>query len=272
MSDDKKKQLADRHILVTGVTGYIGGRLVPRLLERGARVRVLVRGGAARLNGRPWQDQVDIAVGDVLDPATLPAAMEEIDAAYYLIHSMSGNDEFSNRDVQAAQNFGRAAAQAGLKNIIYMGGLGDPDSDLSEHLRSRQETGNTLRKYRVPVTEFQAGMVVGSGSISFEMLRNLAERLPVMICPRWVYTRTQPIAIRDVLNYLVAALQVPESAGEIMQRRLVAFIHDRTRILAAMSHDLKTPITRLRLRAELLDDSQLRAKFEKDLSEMESMV
>jgi uncharacterized protein YbjT (DUF2867 family) len=129
--------------------------------------------------------------------------MEGVDAAYYLIHSMGGENGFSKRDVQAATNFAAAASDAGVKNIIYLGGLGDENSQLSEHLRSRQQTGDALRQFDVPVTEFRAGMVVGSGSLSFEMMRNLTERLPVMIAPRWVYTRTQPIAIRDVLNYLV---------------------------------------------------------------------
>jgi uncharacterized protein YbjT (DUF2867 family)/uncharacterized protein YndB with AHSA1/START domain len=206
-----------KNVLVTGVTGYIGGRLVPRLLKSGYDVRVLLRGSAARLDSRPWKDQVEIAIGDVLVPESLPGAMEGIDAAYYLIHSMGGESGFSERDIQAAANFAAAAADAGVKNIIYLGGLGDPDSNLSEHLRSRQQTGDALRQSGVPVTEFRAGMVVGSGSLSFEMMRNLTERLPVMIAPRWVYTKTQPIAIRDVLSYLVSALRTPDSKGRIIE-------------------------------------------------------
>lgn len=204
-------------LLVTGVTGYIGGRLVGRLLEQGHRVRVLVRGNPGRLAGRPWINDVEIAAGDVLDPETLPAAFENIDSAYYLIHSMSHNKKFSDRDVQAAENFARAAAGAGVARIIYLGGLGDPESALSEHLQSRQDTGEALRRFSVPVTEFRAGMVVGSGSLSFEMMRHLTERLPVMIAPRWVYTKTQPIAVRDVLNYLIDALDTPESAGAVIE-------------------------------------------------------
>ena len=204
-------------ILVTGVTGYVGGRLVPRLLEAGYDVRVLIRGNAQRLEGRPWKDEVEIIIGDVLDPASLPAAMNGVDAAYYLIHSMGNQEDFSERDIRAATNFAAAADDAGVKNIIYLGGLGDPDSNLSEHLRSRQHTGDALRQFNVPITEFRAGMVVGSGSLSFEMMRDLTERLPVMIAPRWVYTETQPIAIRDVLNYLVAALQKPSSYGRIIE-------------------------------------------------------
>ncbi len=206
-----------KSVLVTGVTGYVGGRLVPRLLDAGYAVRVLVRGSAHRLDGRPWKDRVDIVIGDVLALETLGAAMRDIDAAYYLIHSMGGHSEFSARDAEAAKNFASAAAQAGVSNIIYLGGLGDPEAQLSEHLRSRQQTGDTLRQYDVPVTEFRAGMVVGSGSLSFEMMRNLTERIPIMIAPRWVYTNTQPIAIRDVLSYLVSALSTPASEGQIIE-------------------------------------------------------
>ncbi|MFW6042693.1 MAG: SDR family oxidoreductase [Chloroflexota bacterium] len=208
-----------KHVLVTGATGYVGGRLIPRLLEQGYAVRVLVRGNASRLNGRPWKGDVEIATGDVLVPDTLSGVMEGIDAAYYLIHSMGsgGDNQFSKRDIQAATNFAQAAADAGVQNIIYLGGLGDPDTDLSEHLRSRQQTGAALRQFDVPVTEFRAGVIVGSGSISFEIVRNLTERLPLMIAPRWVYTKTQPVAIRDVVNYLAAALQTPVSTGKIIE-------------------------------------------------------
>ncbi|MFO7679661.1 MAG: SDR family oxidoreductase [Chloroflexota bacterium] len=204
-------------ILVTGVTGYVGGRLVPRLLEAGYAVRVLVRSHAGRLNGFAWQDQVETFVGDVLDPDSLSAALMDVDAAYYLIHSMGGDDAFDQRDRQAAENFASKAAEAGVKRIIYLGGLGDPDSNLSKHLRSRQETGDALRQFAVPVTEFRAGMVVGSGSLSFEMMRHLTERLPIMIAPKWVFTLTQPIAIRDVLTYLLAALEKPESGSQIIE-------------------------------------------------------
>jgi uncharacterized protein YbjT (DUF2867 family) len=217
MPETSQASPSNRHILVTGVTGYVGGRLVERLLESGARVRVLVRGSADRLAGRSWRDQVEVAVGDVLSPDSLVGAMAGIDAAYYLIHSMGGQGEFSERDITAAHNFSRAAAEAGVKRIIYLGGLGDPAANLSEHLRSRQDTGTALGQFGVPVTEFRAGMVVGSGSLSFEMLRHLSERLPVMIAPRWVYTRTQPIAVRDVLSYLVSALDVPESSGQVIE-------------------------------------------------------
>jgi uncharacterized protein YbjT (DUF2867 family) len=201
---------------VTGATGYIGGRLVPYLLEHGYDVRVLAR-DPSRLDGRMWVSQVEIMRGDALQPETLLPAMRDVRAAYYLIHSMSGSGDFHRRDLDAARNFGSAAQDAGLERIIYLGGLGDPEADLSEHLRSRQETGHALAEAGVPVTEFRAAVIVGSGSISFEMIRYLTERLPVMICPSWVYTRVQPIAIRDVLTYLVFALEVPSSQGKIIE-------------------------------------------------------
>jgi uncharacterized protein YbjT (DUF2867 family)/uncharacterized protein YndB with AHSA1/START domain len=203
-------------VLVTGATGYIGGRLVPRLIESGYRVRCLVR-DANRLQGRPWTDQVEVVEGDALRPDTLPPALAGVWATYYLIHSLTDTKEYRERDIVVARNFGQAAKDAGVERIIYLGGLGDPESQLSVHLRSRQETGAALREAGVPVTEFRAAVIVGSGSLSFEMVRYLTERLPVMICPRWVYTRIQPIAIRDILSYMVSTLEVPESAGRIIE-------------------------------------------------------
>jgi uncharacterized protein YbjT (DUF2867 family) len=203
-------------ILVTGATGYIGGRLVPRLLEMGYRVRCLVR-DPARVQGRPWQQAVDIVAGDVLEPETLTSSMRGVQVAYYLVHSLGAGADFHQRDLIAATAFGVAAAAAGIERIIYLGGLAEASSGLSEHLRSRQQTGESLRSSGVPVTEFRASVIVGSGSLSFEMIRYLAERVPVMICPRWVYTRTQPIGIRDVLEYLTAALAVPESRGRLIE-------------------------------------------------------
>ena len=202
--------------LVTGATGYVGGRLVPRLLEAGRRVRVLAR-DPSRLAGRPWAEAVEVVRGDVLDPSTLPAALNGVEVAYYLVHSMGEHAAFAARDREAARAFGLAARDAGVKRIVYLGGLGAADTGLSDHLRSRQETGDALRSGGVPVTEFRAAVIVGSGSISFEMIRWLVERLPVMICPRWVFQRIQPVAITDVLSYLVAAPVVPESADRIVE-------------------------------------------------------
>ena len=203
-------------VLVTGATGYVGGRLVPRLLAAGHQVRVLVR-DPARLSGRAWSGQVEQVRGDVLDEASLGPALEGMEAAYYLVHSMDGKPDFEARDRQAATSFGAAARRAGVGRLLYLGGLGDQRSSLSAHLASRQATGQELAAAGVPVTEFRAAVIVGSGSISFEMVRYLTERLPAMLCPRWVMQRIQPIAVRDVLAYLVAALQVPASAGRVVE-------------------------------------------------------
>ena len=213
MSVENKK---DRLILVTGATGYIGGRLVPRLLELGYGVRCLVR-DPAPLQGYFWRSAVEIVVGDVLQPDTLVPTMHGVSAAYYLVHSMSSGSDFHQRDLTAANNFGTAARAAGVERIIYLGGLAEPTSNLSEHLRSRLQTGDNLRTAGVPITEFRAGVIVGSGSISFEMIRYLTERVPAMICPRWVYTPCQPIGIWEVLEYLATALAVPESSGRIIE-------------------------------------------------------
>jgi uncharacterized protein YbjT (DUF2867 family) len=179
-------------------------------------VRCLVR-DVSRLQGRPWRGEVELVEGDVLQPDSLTAAMDGVEVAYYLVHSLGAGADFSERDVQAARNFGSAAQRAGVGRILYLGGLGDPATALSAHLRSRQLTGDALRESGRSVTEFRAGVIVGSGSLSFEMIRYLTERVPVMICPRWVYTRIQPIAVRNVLDYLIGALQVPASAGRIIE-------------------------------------------------------
>ncbi|MEP7026959.1 MAG: SDR family oxidoreductase [Candidatus Eisenbacteria bacterium] len=208
---------ADRGlVLVTGATGYIGGRLVPRLLDLGYRVRCLVR-DPSRLEGRRWHESVEIVTGDVLDAASLAPAMPGVWAAYYLVHSLGSGSDFHRRDLAAAETFGATARAAGVERILYLGGLAEASPTLSEHLRSRQQTGDALRSAGVPVTEFRAGVIVGSGSVSFEMIRYLTERVPIMVCPRWVYTRTQPIGIREVLEYLTAALAVPQSSSRIVE-------------------------------------------------------
>ncbi len=203
-------------VLVTGATGYIGGRLVPALLEAGYQVRVLVR-DPERLSGRDWLEAVEVIKGDVLEYETLESALKDIQAAYYLIHSMASGADFHQRDMLAAKNFSGAAKLAAVKQIIYLGGLGDYQADLSEHLKSRQDIGKVLAQSGVPVTEFRAAVIVGSGSISFEMIRYLTERVPLMICPKWVFTRTQPIALKDVLDYLLTSLTTPRSLNQIIE-------------------------------------------------------
>ncbi len=200
-------------VLVTGATGYVGGRLVPRLLKAGYPVRCLVR-DVERVRGQAWLDQVDVVQGNALDRESLGTALQGVSAAYYLIHGMQGSKGNLERDLQAARNFAAAAQESRLRQIIYLGELADPDGELSLYLRSRHETGDALRQGTVPVTELRAGMIVGSGSILFEMIRYLSEREPLLICPRWFFTLAQPISIGDVLEYLVAALETPDCAGE----------------------------------------------------------
>jgi uncharacterized protein YbjT (DUF2867 family) len=198
--------------LVTGATGYIGGRLVPRLLgaQPGHDVRVLVR-TPSKLRDVPWAADVEIAQGDVTEYGSVRAACEGIDVLYYLVHSL-GSKGFEDLDQKGAASVARAAADAGVKRIVYLGGLRPPDvpvEELSPHLRSRTEVGRILLGSGVPTAVLQAAVILGSGSASFEMLRYLTERLPAMVTPRWVSNRIQPIAIRDVLRYLVACAQLP---------------------------------------------------------------
>ncbi|HEY5984435.1 MAG TPA: DUF2867 domain-containing protein [Anaerolineales bacterium] len=203
-------------ILVTGATGYVGGRLVPRLLDAGYRVRCLVR-DAARLHGRGWMKRVEVVEGDAMEPASLEAAFKGVHAAFYLMHGMQGGRPNADHDLQMARNFVSVASQKGVQRIIYLGELVDPTARLSAYLRSRHETGYILRQSSIPVTEFRAGMIIGSGSALFEMIRYLTEREPVLVCPAWFFSMAQPVAIRNVLDYLVAALKTPESAGKTIE-------------------------------------------------------
>ncbi|HET9260100.1 MAG TPA: SDR family oxidoreductase [Acidimicrobiia bacterium] len=189
-------------VLVTGATGYVGGRLVPRLIEAGHDVVCLAR-DPSKLDSEPWREHVSVVKGDLLEADTLAASLEGCDYAFYLVHSMDGGD-FGERDRQSASNFTTAASGKSLRRIVYLGGLGE--GSLSPHLESRQEVGRILASGDTPVTELRAAVVIGSGSVSFEMLRYLTEVLPIMVTPRWVRTMCQPIAIRDVLEVLVAAL------------------------------------------------------------------
>lgn len=191
--------------LVTGSTGYLGGRLVPRLLAAGHDVRCLVR-DPGKLRDVPWAGDVEIVRGDVL--ADLGSAMRGIDVVHYLVHSLH-DDDFADADRRAAQNTAKAAREAGVGRIVYLGGLHPPDADLSPHLASRKEVGEIFLTSGVPSVVLQAAVIIGSGSASFEMLRYLTERLPVMVTPRWVHNRIQPIAVRDVLRYLVDCVTLP---------------------------------------------------------------
>jgi uncharacterized protein YbjT (DUF2867 family) len=192
-------------ILVMGATGYIGGRLVPRLAEEGQTVRCLTR-RPERLRGVVWADAVEIVTGDALDRQSLDAAMAGIEVVYYLVHSIGTGSQFQESDRRAARNTAEAAAAAGVRRIVYLGGLVPVGDDASPHLASRAEVGQIFLDGAVPAVVLQAGLIIGSGSASFEMLRYLTERLPVMVTPKWVRSRVQAIAVRDVLSYLVFSL------------------------------------------------------------------
>jgi len=202
-------------ILIIGATGYVGGRLVSRLISGKHQIRCLVRNKRKAL-GRGWNG-IEIFEGDVLKPETLTPALAGIDIAYYLVHSMmAGGGDFESLDRRAAGNMVEACQLNNVKRIIYLGGLGKRDIPQSAHLKSRHEVGDILRSGETPVTEFRAAVIVGSGSLSFEIIHHLVNRLPVMICPRWVYTRTQPIAVDDVLRYLEDSIEKPESVGKVL--------------------------------------------------------
>jgi uncharacterized protein YbjT (DUF2867 family) len=194
--------------LVTGATGYIGGRLVPRLLDAGHEVRCMTR-SRDRLRDVPWAGQVEIAEADALDSDALRAALAGIDVAYYLIHSIDTGSNFAETDRRAARTFAAAAKDAGVGRLVYLGGLAPVDEELSAHLRSRSEVAQIMLESGVPTAVLRAAVIIGSGSASFEMLRYLTERLPAMICPRWVRSRIQPIAVVDVLRYLVGVATLP---------------------------------------------------------------
>ncbi len=203
-------------ILLTGGSGYVGGRLIPLLGKQGVRLRCLARSPEKmRSRARPG---TEIVQGDVLDPALLDPALRGVHTAYYLVHLMAGSEDFEKEDRHAATNFAQAAKTAGAKRIIYLGGLGDDaDPSLSPHLRSRHEVGTILRDSGVETVELRASLVIGTGSLSFDLVKALTERLPVMLCPRWLTTPTQPIAVDDVLAYLLAAKDVPPGKSRIFE-------------------------------------------------------
>jgi len=206
--------MAEMRVLVTGATGYVGGRLIPRLLEAGYHVRIMAR-NSQRLRDRPWASQVEIVEADVLKPNTLRTALAEVHTAFYLIHALGAGKDFLEKEQLGARHFAQAAAEAGIRHLIYLGGL-QPSRPISRHLESRRLTGEALRSTHVPVTELRAGIILGSGSLSFELIRYLTERLPIMITPRWVNVPIQPIAIRNVLDYLLASLQQPPQHSRIV--------------------------------------------------------
>jgi uncharacterized protein YbjT (DUF2867 family) len=203
-------------ILVTGSTGYIASRLIPRLLDAGYRVRCLAR-DPLRLKGRDWSRRVEVIRGDVTSPSSLAAALEDIHTAYYLIHNMTYGHGYTSLELDSARAFASAAGEGGVEHIIYLGGLADPEQHIAPHMRSRIETGRVLREGSVPVTEFRAGVIAGSGSISFEMIRFMTELFPLVPGPLWMKNKSQPIAIQNVIDYLVAALTNPDGRGQVFE-------------------------------------------------------
>jgi uncharacterized protein YbjT (DUF2867 family) len=197
-------------VLVTGATGFVGSNLVPALLERGHEVRVLVR-DPTRYDG---PEAVEVATGDLLEPDSFDGALEGIEAAYYLVHSMQAGKDFEAKDRQAARNFAVAASTEGVDRVIYLGGLGEENTELSPHLKSRREVEHILRDGDCDLTTLRAAIIIGDGSASFEMIRQMDRRLPVMLTPQWVETPSHPIAIDDVVAYLAGVLDLPETAGE----------------------------------------------------------
>jgi len=206
----------DKLILVTGATGYIASRLIPRLLDSGYKVRAIAR-NPLRLKGRVWFNKIDIIQADVTSPETLTLALDGVHTAYYLIHNMSAGHGYTSLEIDSARTFASAAEGAGIEHIIYLGGLADPEQHIAPHMRSRIETGKVLREGKVPVTEFRAGVITGSGSISFEMIRFMTELFPIVPGPTWMKNKSQPIAIQNVIDYLFAALTNPNGRGGVFE-------------------------------------------------------
>lgn len=254
----------EKVILVTGATGYIGGRLVPLLVQSGYKVRCLARRPEV-LRNRHFSDAIEVVEGDVLKQESLSDTLKGIHTAYYLVHSLGVAHDFEKIEVQGAKNFAEAAWDAGVKKIIYLGGLSDEYEEVrSAHMRSRWEVGNILRQSGIPTIEFRASIIIGSGSLSFELIRALVGRLPIMITPRWVRVKAQPIAVADVLKYLVAALEMeiksstiyeiggsePLSYGDLMKiyasirglRRLIIPVPLLTPWLSSLWLSLVTPL------------------------------
>lgn len=219
MSEDNSRAALDRDerpiVLVTGASGYVGGRLVPALESRGVRVRCMAR--VPEYLKRRVGAGTEVVAGDVLDATSLAAALADVETAYYLVHSLGSGADFESEESRSAHNFAQAARVAGVRRIIYLGGLGSDETNLSPHLRSRREVGRILRESGVAAIELRASIVIGSGSVSFEMIRALVERLPAMITPRWVSVIAQPIAIDDLLEYLTASLDLPLAGSRVFE-------------------------------------------------------
>jgi uncharacterized protein YbjT (DUF2867 family) len=250
--------------LVTGATGYIGGRLTARLLDKGCTVRALAR-NPDKLSNLPWRDRAEVVRGDLGDPDSLTATFSDIEVVYYLVHSMGSSPDFEAEEARSARNVVAAARRAGVRRLVYLGGLHPPGADLSPHLRSRTTVGEILLDSGIETLVLQAGIVIGAGSASFEMIRHLTDRLPAMTTPKWVHNKIQPIAIDDVLHYLVeaATAEVPASRtwdiggpdvleyGDAMQvyaevaglrRRLIVVLPWLTPAIASLWVGLVTPM------------------------------
>lgn len=208
-------ELKPRRILITGATGYVGSRLLKLLEDRDYEIRCMAR--KPEYLKSKVSERIDVVRGDVLEPESLDEALSDIDTAFYFIHSMGAKNSFEEKDSEGAKNFAEAAEKAGVRRIIYLGGLGSSDKKLSPHLRSRHETGDALRMGKVQVIELRASVVLGTGSLSFEIIRALVEKLPVMTTPKWVYVDTQPIAISDLLQYIEASIELDVKENKIFQ-------------------------------------------------------
>lgn len=246
-----------RLLLITGATGYVGGRLVPRLVNANYKVRIFTR-DVSRLEGRPWLEKVEMFQGDALNPETLTNTLEGVDTAYYLITQRRRQTKTKYTDLLAAQNFSYAAQQAGIKHIIYLGALEEIIADSSLFPLSRRLVGYAMREAGVPVTEFRSAMIIGCGNTSFEIIRYLTERLPVLFLPQWAYTKTQPIAIRNVLEYLIAALDTPQCRDQVIELRgpdelsFCEMILSYAKLRGLRRWSVKVPIMLPRLSANLI--------------------
>lgn len=212
---DTSNHATNKRVLVTGATGYVGGRLVRRLHEKGASIRCMARKPSHLVDRVP--SDVEIVHGDVTEPTTLEAALKGVDIAFYLVHALASSQDLETTELFGARNFAEAAERAGVRRIIFLGGLGDRESSNSAHMRSRHAVGDILRDSKVPTLEFRASIIIGPGSLSFELIRSLVQRLPIMVVPKWVRVMAQPIAIDDVLDYLVEAVDLPMTESTLFE-------------------------------------------------------